>query len=88
MSRNGGFIPSWSPDGSELAFESDEALEFRVVSFDVVDGEPTIGLPVRKVALSSAMSWPMLSPRHDRLYYADVKQPGVLPPAKIMFGWQ
>jgi Tol biopolymer transport system component len=88
ISRDGGAVPSWSPDGSKLVFASGAALELRTVNFDTSDGEPKIGLPSRKVALSADMQWPVLGPRHDRLYYADVKEPGVLPPARIMFGWQ
>jgi Tol biopolymer transport system component len=88
VSRDGGYFPNWSPDGSELVFESASALELRSVSFTIAGEEPTIGLPARKFALAPDMEWPVLSPDHDRLYYADVQEPGVLPPAKIAIGWE
>jgi Tol biopolymer transport system component len=87
VSRDGGSRPNWSPDGSELVFYSMAALELRSVSFAVTDGDPSIGLPQRKMALTPDMEWPTLNPQHDRLYYARMANPGVLPPVKIVFGW-
>jgi Tol biopolymer transport system component len=87
-SRDGASFPSWSPDGSQLVFASLAALELRYVNFDTSQDEPRIGIPMRKLGLSADMQWPILNPRHDRLYYVDVKEPGVLPPAKVIFGWQ
>jgi hypothetical protein len=87
ISRDGGTLPHWNENGSELVFKSAERLEIRAVTFEVENGQPEISLPFLATRLDRSVNMTAYSADHQTVLAGFSKAELELPPVRVLDHW-
>jgi len=88
VSREGGIQPHWKQDGSEIIFSQNVTREVRAVKFDGAGDEPRISLPHNVVSMGLNVTFVTHTPDHERFLVGFSSADPVLPPVKVLVGWE
>jgi len=88
VSREGGMQPHWREDGAELIFSLNVTREINAVDFEGTGNEPRISLPHKVVSMGQNVTSVTHTPDHERFLVGFSTADPVLPPVKVLVGWE